>query len=354
MIWAFLKEAPDLQVTGIVDPASTEALQRLPESQRAGARVFSTVEDMLASGQLDALAIGTRCDSHTPIAIQVAGAGLPLFLEKPVSISLEQARELERAYAGVKSEVVVSHPLRVSKLCQMAKTLLEENAIGRPEHVLGINYVPYGNVYFDTWHRDYRITQGLFLQKATHDFDYLAYLMGAPIVRVAAMHQQGRVFRDASLQPPEGEPTSYYYPEIGQPETGMNEDASSALLHFANGAQGVYTQVFYSKHAAAARGATISGLRGTLQFDWHKGALHLHHHEVDRTTTHYPPTGHEHFGGDQVLAENFVAVIRGEAASTSTLRAGLQSVYACLAAKQSAETGQFVDVQQLNEHQGTA
>lgn len=266
-----------------------------------------------------------------------------------MATNLDDARALERAFADAAGEVVVSFPLRVSALAGMAKTKLAAGAVGRLEHILAVNYVPYGNVYFDSWYRDQRIIQGLFLQKATHDLDYIADLAGAPITRVAAMAQHGRVFRDKSLEPAGGDDTRAYFEKIGTPETGMNEDASTALLEFANGAQGVYTQVFYTKHHGAARGATLSGFKGTLRFDWYRNELLLQRHDEARTEMERPPEGLNHFGGDSVLADNFIAVIKGEARSLSPISAGLRSVYACLAAKESAATGRFVAVRQLTD-----
>ncbi|MDF3056874.1 MAG: oxidoreductase [Rariglobus sp.] len=349
MVTCFQASDPSLRVVGVVDPDRAGALSRLPESERSSVRFFDTLEELLREARPDALAIGTRCNLHAPVATAAASSGLPLFLEKPVAISLSQARALEHTFARSRSQVVVSFPLRVSHLCRMAKTRIEAGEIGRLEHVLGVNYVPYGNVYFDSWYRDYQITQGLFLQKATHDFDYLSCLAGAPIVRVAAMAQQGRVFRDRSQEPAEGDDSRAYFENIGRPETGMNEDASSALLEFANGIHGVYTQIFYSKHEAQARGATLSGLRGTLRFDWYQNELRLHSHAEAKTLVDHPPEGLNHFGGDGVLADNFIDVIRGRAPSASPLSAGLQSVYACLAARESAATGRFVTVQPLTD-----
>ncbi|HEY9249707.1 MAG TPA: Gfo/Idh/MocA family oxidoreductase, partial [Rariglobus sp.] len=315
MVACFQASDPSLRIVGVVDPDRAGALARLPEADRAQVRFFDSLDELLREARPDALAIGTRCNLHTPLAIAALASGLPLFLEKPVAVTLAQARALEQAFARSRSEVVVSFPLRVSHLCRMAKTRVDHGEIGRLEHLLGVNYVPYGNVYFDSWYRDYQTTQGLFLQKATHDFDYLSYLAGAPIVRVAAMLQQGRVFRDRSLEPAGGDDTRAYFDSIGRPETGMNEDASSALLEFANGIQGVYTQVFYSKHEAQARGATLSGLRGTLRFDWYQNELRLHSHAEAATVTARPPEGLNHFGGDGVLADNFIEVIHGRAPS---------------------------------------
>jgi predicted dehydrogenase len=198
-------------------------------------------------------------------------------------------------------------------------------------------------VYFDRWYKDHKITGGLFLQKATHDFDYLSFLAGSAIVRVAAMMSRGRVFRDESGKGANPDPSASYYPDIGTPQSGMNEDSSSALLEFGNGAKGVYTQVFFVKRTAAARGATVTGWNGTISFDFGKALKRTWHHEpFDDVMTPSHVDGHG--GGDSILAKNFVDVVRGTAKSMATIQMGLASAFACLAARESAETGRFVDV----------
>lgn len=341
----FRRVAPDLRVVGVIDPNVAGASVSLTKQERKTAVFHDSVAELVRKTRPDALAIGTRCALHAQYAIDAAKTGLPVFLEKPVAVTMAQAVALEEAFAESASDAVVSFPLRVSPLLAQVLDLIAEGATGRVEHILGVNYVPYGDVYFSSWYRDFSTTQGLFLQKATHDFDYLSLLAGAPIVRVAAMASKGRVYRDMRNFA-EGV-DAHFREDIGMPESGMNEDSSSALIEFASGAQGVYTQVFYSRGPAEARGATVSGLRGTLIFDWYRNSL--------RHVTHEPPSGREvesatgcaHFGGDIELARNFVEVVRGEAVSKSPIEAGLQSVYACLAAKESAETGRFVDVRQL-------
>jgi predicted dehydrogenase len=253
--------------------------------------------------------------------------------------------------------------------------------VGSPEHLLAVNYVPYGTGYYDGGYRVYSVTQGLFLQKATHDFDYLSYLMSSNIVRVAAMASWGRVFggnRPAGLvcsqcaesytclESPQNRKrnlsggTAEDHPclfgvDIGTPESGMNEDSSSALLEFASGAKGVYTQVFYSRRDAATRGATISGYHGTLSFDWYTNQMKVVHHHAPFADVIQGAEGMGHFGGDLQLACNFIDVIHGRSASKTPIWAGIQSVYACLAAKESSETQRFVEVRQvtaLPSHQG--
>ena len=372
----FLKVDPTIRMTAIVDINPEAAINRLPEDQRDGVTVFESIDDMVRSGKVDALMIGTRCSMHTPYAIEASKYDLPLYLEKPVSTSMEQAIELEKAFQKSKCKVVVSFPLRLTQHCIVTRNHILDGAVGQPQHILATNYVNYGSVYFGDFYRDYSVTQGLFLQKATHDFDYASFLMGSPIVKVAATQTQGRVFggkKPAGLRCEDcpdardcteslsnrmrncspgftwSEHACLFAEDIGTPESGMNEDCSSALVTFANGSVGVYTQVFFTRRDAGSRGAVVSGYNGTISFDWATNDVKLVHHYSPETSVSRLEPGSGHGGGDRELAYSFIDVVKGYAEPRVTIWDGIQSVYACLAAKQSAETGEFVEVRQV-EH----
>lgn len=374
----FRQVEPDLRVVGIVDPDEEGVRARLADGDR-DATFYGSAASLVRHGKLDALAIGTRCNLHTPLAIQAAKYDLPLFLEKPVAISMEQAIGLERAYQKTQCEVVVSFPLRVSPLCVLARRHLADNAVGAPVHVTALNYVPYGTVYWEAPYRDYDITGGLFLQKATHDFDYLMYLMDSPIVRVGAMATRGHIYggrkkaglrcsqcdeQQTCLESPysrtrnqsggsSADHRCLFSRDLGQGHE-LNEDASSAVVEFASGAHGIYTQVFYARRDAGTRGATVSGHLGTVGFDWYTNELRYVRHHAPFTATERAGEGMSHFGGDLELAYDFFGVIRGTAKSRTPIQMGIQSVYACLAAKESAEEGRFVDVRMVGSGTGRA
>jgi predicted dehydrogenase len=373
----FRKVEPELRIVGVVDPDEVGARQRMGDRDRAEAVFYKTVDEMVRQGKLDALAIGTRCNLHAPYAAEAAKYDLPLFLEKPVAISMEQATALERAFERSRCEAVVSFPLRVTPLCVLMRQYIEKDAVGEPIHVHAVNYVPYGTVYWEQPYRNYEITQGLFLQKATHDFDYISYLVGSPIVRVAAMLTRGKTFggsrpagltcdqcadRDTCLESPENRKRNgsggngwadkpcVYSVDSGLPDNptvSANEDCSSALLEFASGAHGVYSQVFFARRDAAARGCIVSGNMGTLSFDWYANTMKYVRHHQPFTATEKAGEDASHFGGDQELGADFVGLIKGKCRSRTPIQTGLASVYACLAAKESAETGKFVAVRQV-------
>jgi predicted dehydrogenase len=366
---------PDLRVTAVVDPDEEGVRQRLAPCDRE-ATFYKDVPSLLRQSRIDALAIGTRCNLHTRYAIQAAAGDLPLFLEKPVAVDLRQAAALERAFAQTRCPVVVSFPLRVSPLCQLARQYVTDGAIGAPVHIAATNYVPYGTVYWEAPYRDYAVTGGLFLQKATHDLDYLMYLMGEPIVRIAAMATRGRVFggtKKADLfcsqcdeqrtcrESPfsrkrngtsgsQNDHRCVFGSDCGRAEDGtLNEDCSSTLLEFASGAHGVYTQVFYARRDAGRRGAIISGYDGTVDFDWFRGDLHRVRHHAPFSATEKASGEASHFGGDIELARDFCDLIEGHIqVSRTPIETGIQSAYACLAARESALKNRYVTVRQVS------
>lgn len=349
MVAQVVKACPAARVVGVVDPDEAGARSRLPEADRNSARFLGDVATLIRETKPDAVLVGTRCDLHARYGTELAQYGLPVFLEKPVATNLDDALRLERAWGAKDGRVVVSFPLRVTPLALQAGRWLAEPKTGRISHVQAVNYVTYGDVYFTNWYRDYRITQGLFLQKATHDFDYLANLVGSPIVRVAAMALHGRVHQDVSVRVGAGEADVYYHEQIGTPETGMNEDCSSALIQFANGIHGTYSQVFFARQGVEARGATFCGQRATVRFDWYTSRVErLWHDQPLEESMLVRPSG-GHLGGDEALARNFVDLVAGRAPSVAPLRAGLESVYACLAAKESARSNQFVTVRRWGQ-----
>ncbi len=360
-----------VELVGVLDPDEDGVRSRLPE-RFAGAPFYDSVGALNRGARPTALLVGTRCHLHTEYAIEVADLDLPLFVEKPVSISMEQAQRLEAAYAGRYERVVVSFPLRVSSLTELIAGRIRSGVVGSPEHISATNYVSYGTVYWEQGYRNFTITGGLFLQKATHDFDYIAMLMGSPIVQVAAMGNYGRVFGgdkppglrcsacDETATCPESPQNRRrnglrtaddhlcLFSSDTRTEEGTNEDCSTALMRFASGAHGTYTQVFFTKRDAHRRGAVVSGYPGTIEFDFYRSDYREVRHQ-DCFTEHGQLDAGEggHHGGDANLLGDFFALARDGTPPRADLRCGLMSVYTSLAAKESAATGRFTDVRQI-------
>ena len=182
---------PQFRLAAVADPDPDGARRRLHERGLTDQdpSFFTDAEQMLENADgLDGLLIGSMCSLHTPLAVEVAATGLPLYLEKPVAVSWEQVGELRDAYHGREKSVVVSFPMRSTPLFATVMEIVGSGRIGTVNQVQAINNVPYGAEYFASpAYRDHEVTGGLWLQKATHDFDYLNQILGRPTMITAMM-----------------------------------------------------------------------------------------------------------------------------------------------------------------------
>ncbi|MBD2843840.1 Gfo/Idh/MocA family oxidoreductase [Paenibacillus sp. IB182496] len=348
------------RIAAIADPNLGALREELGERAKQ-VQFFAEAETMLAHCELDGVVIGTRCNLHTEMALKVLRRDLPLYLEKPVATTYEDLARLRAGYAASRSEVVVSFPLRNTPLVRLAKEIVDSGKIGTVEHVQAVNNVPYGGVYYHSWYRDERITGGLFLQKATHDFDYLNHLLGMRPVAVCAMKskqvfkgtkpaglkcadcEENRTCEESALKAKPGPGRGEYC--CFAVDTG-NEDAGSALLRYESGMHASYSQNFFARRGAARRGARLLGYKGTLEFDWYASELKVHMHHEARVESHAIDASalDGHGGGDGALVDNFLETIRGRERSRTTLDDGLLSALLCLKANESAETSRFCQV----------
>jgi len=359
----------EARIAAIADPAMDVIKKRLAEAGKPvpDSAIFTDADEMLGKVELDAVMVGTRCSLHAAMAMKVLRKNLPMYLEKPIATNRKDLEALAAAARKSSSEVVVSFPLRVSPLVEMAREVIESGKIGSVENLNAWNDPPYGAVYYRDWYRDEEETGGLWLQKATHDFDYITHLVGSRPRYIAAMSSK-RVFkgerpaglkcRDCEewvdcLESPfhifhsRGETSAVEENEyrcMFAKDTG-NEDAGQALIEFENGVQAVYAQNFMARKAAGRRGARLYGYKGTLEFDWYTDELKVFMHHRPRTETYkIDSSALSHAGGDNELIWNFIQVVRGNEKSLSPIWAGIESVNVCLTAKESAATRTFKEV----------
>ncbi|OAO89192.1 hypothetical protein AXX17_ATUG03440, partial [Arabidopsis thaliana] len=347
-----------VEVAAIADLDLPKVKSLLAEKGLTGESVhfYTDADDMLEQEVLNGVMIGTRCSLHTEMAIKVMSRNLPLFLEKPVGISMADMRLLREAALRSTSEVVVSFPLRNTPIALLVKEIIDSGRLGSIEHVQAVNNVPYGGVYFHNWYRNEEETGGLFLQKATHDLDCLNFLLDLKPAAVSAMASK-QVFKGdkpAGLRCEDcGEnrictESPYVLSRRGEEVTGDfcsfavdtgNHDSASVLIRYESGMHAVYSQNFYSRKGAARRGARLIGYEGTVEFDWYQDEVKVFMHNTHRVETYKLEAAKlPHFGGDAALALNFISVMDGSEKSATPLSMGISSAWMCLKAEQAAGT----------------
>lgn len=364
MLRAFRSLEAEIEVCAVADPTWREIAPQVRENPYFAHTVwYEDGEQMMKKGGLDGVFVGTRCSLHARFACLALKEDLPLFLEKPVCVSRQQYDQLKLAGLGKESRVVVSFPLRETSIVQEMERIVHSGILGRITMVQAVNNVPYGSVYYHSWYRDPSETGGLFLQKATHDMDYIKYLIGERPVSVCAKTAKlyFRGSRPAGLTCPacveyrscreSSYAAAHLYQEEVQGEqccfaedTG-NEDAAGMILQMESGALITYNQIFTVKKSAARRGARLIGTEGSAEFDFNTGKIREDRYFTPQTVEHvFSSASDQHFGGDEALALDFMSVLNGGCAR-SDLTAGLESAAICLAARDADAAGRFIPIE---------
>lgn len=135
------QEIPNVEVVACAD-LNTESLQAFCKKYNI-AKAFSSLEEMLAWGEFDAVSNVTPDNVHYPTTMQVIKAGKPILCEKPLATSYEHAREMANAAqsAGIINMVNLSY--RNVAAVQQAARMVAEGAIGNIKH--------FEASYFQSW-----------------------------------------------------------------------------------------------------------------------------------------------------------------------------------------------------------
>jgi len=152
-------------------------------------RSYSDLDQALAQ-KPKAVFICNPSSLHIPIALRAAQAGCNLFIEKPLSHTLDRVEELIDLVESQNIMAVVGYQMRFNPCLQRLHSILQEQMVGR---VLSVR-VEVGE-YLPGWHtyEDYRDTYaskrdlgGGALLSQIHEMDYLYWLFGFPM-RVFAL-----------------------------------------------------------------------------------------------------------------------------------------------------------------------
>lgn len=179
-----------------------------------GCRV-STIEEIEAARDVDAVAICTPTDTHADLIERFARAGKPIFCEKPIDLSLARVRACLAVVAETGTPLMIGFNRRFDPHFSAVKRAIDEGRIGSVEQVVLTSRDP-GLPHFDYLPR----SGGLFRDMTIHDFDMARFLLGEEVETVFA---QTSVLVD---------------PRVG--ELG-DVDTASVLLRTAAGRQAVIT-----------------------------------------------------------------------------------------------------------------
>jgi predicted dehydrogenase len=191
---------------------------------------------------IDAIDIALPNHLHGPVAIAAAEAGKIILCEKPLALSLEEARAMEKAARGVRTLVWFNYR-RVPAIAY-ARQLIDEGRLGTIFHYNAAYKQQWGadTSRAATWRMDPALAgSGVADDLLTHSLDTSLYLNG-PIAEV--------VGRARTLAPGRAV-----------------DDAVMALVMFENGSAGTFESTRFGIGCRNQNRFEIHGSGGMLRFD---------------------------------------------------------------------------------------
>eukprot|EP00658_Telonema_sp_P-2_P048414 TRINITY_DN36830_c0_g3_i1.p1 TRINITY_DN36830_c0_g3~~TRINITY_DN36830_c0_g3_i1.p1 ORF type:complete len:230 (-),score=53.17 TRINITY_DN36830_c0_g3_i1:99-788(-) len=89
-------------------------------------KAYGTVEELLADPEVNAVYIATPPSSHLELAQQVAAAGKPCYLEKPMARNLSESTAIARAFEEAGVPLFVAYYRRGQARFQQARRIVHE------------------------------------------------------------------------------------------------------------------------------------------------------------------------------------------------------------------------------------
>lgn len=211
-------KVPDMILTAVADVKEAR-LQWAKENLPKEVAVFGDAQELLDSGQVDAVLIATPHYVHPELVIKAMESGLHVMCEKPAGVYTKQVREMNEV--ATKHNVVFGMMFnqRTNHVYRKMHELITSGIYGQIKRVNWIVTDWYrSQAYYDSG--DWRATWdgeggGVLLNQCPHNLDLLQWICGMP-VRVKAFCHEGK----------------WHNIEV--------EDDVTAYLEYENGATGVF------------------------------------------------------------------------------------------------------------------
>jgi predicted dehydrogenase len=316
----YLRAPGDVVVSAVadVDPGHARGLA----DRAGGASVFADYREMLAASVVDAVDICLPHHLHAEAILAAAEAGLHVLCEKPLCLTMEEAREIRRAVTAAGITLMCSHNQLFLPPVVAARKVLQEDILGRVYEARTTDSF-YNDFDPSTmgW-RAHRSTSGggELIDTGYHPTYLLLYLMGGEPVDVVAMLSRHRL-------------------------TFMEgEDSAQVVVRFADGSVGTITTSWAYEPAGCTERFSVVGEAGSL---WSDGQVLFHRPRGGAVTQLTDPPSEEiETIGLSVL--EFVACLREGRRPIHTEVEGIQVLEVILGAYASAEQRRTIALSELS------
>jgi myo-inositol 2-dehydrogenase/D-chiro-inositol 1-dehydrogenase len=239
--------------------------ERAEQLARGEATVYEDWRTLLETEHLDALWVATPPQLHAEPAVAALERGLPVYLEKPIARTLDDADAIVEAWQRSGLTCAIGYQWHATEALETLKTLLADQ---QPAALLGVSVGP---TAARPWFLDRARGGGNILERGSHQIDLLRAVAG----NVSSVQT---VASDVVLAQGEG-------------ERGDIEDAATLVLRFESGAVGTIVVAWTRQGQPGSYFLDVVAGKATLHLDldpWFKVTGRAGDREIEATMTVHP------------------------------------------------------------------
>ncbi|MDR1588075.1 MAG: Gfo/Idh/MocA family oxidoreductase [Treponema sp.] len=176
-------------LAAVSDPAGN-ALDRAVND--FGVKGFTSYKELILDPEVEAVVIATPTQTHYEILVETIKTGKPVFCEKPITFTLDEAEKIVELVEKNNIFVQIGFMRRFDPGHTAAKKMIVEGECGKPIYIHDCQRDPNGPppAYVP-------MSGGLFVDMGIHDLDVARWLMGSEIAEIYA---QGAVLKHEYLK----------------------------------------------------------------------------------------------------------------------------------------------------------
>ncbi|WP_329415564.1 Gfo/Idh/MocA family oxidoreductase [Streptomyces sp. NBC_00704] len=262
--------------------------------------------EVAADPRVGAVSVTAPNFLHREIGVAMAGAGKHIWIEKPVGLTVDDARAVADAVAAAGVRGAVGFNYRNAPAVEAARDLIASGELGAVTHVrvrLLSDYAAHPDGALTWRYERERGGSGVLGDLASHGADLARFLLG----EITALTADTAVFVPERARPTAAT-AGHARASGGALGPVENEDYVSCLLRFASGARGVLEACRVSVGEQNNYGFEVHGTKGAVFWDFRRmnelGVSRGTSYQDQPVSTVYVGPGDGEFGAFQPGAAN--------------------------------------------------
>lgn len=187
-----IDEIEEARTAAVSDPI--EAAREAAAEELEGVSIFSSVGNMVDSGDVDAVIVAAPAHLNGVAAIEAIKRGIPVLIEKPPALSVAGVSDLNEAATRCGSKVMVAFNRRFNPLIQAAISVIKE--VGQLRQIVAEFHKDI-HEFTDDPRMSPTIMDLMLLESPIHSADIVTHMADSPVSQTnAIVKRTASGFRD--------------------------------------------------------------------------------------------------------------------------------------------------------------